>query len=341
MTFLVANAALHWRVDPEDVADGLAQRLGAVDDHQDALLDIQAALDEVREQGGRDGRVLGRAVPQPERVLDAVGVDPQGDDAAAALQLDPVEHHDRQAQIIQRARHEIDQVRARARHELAADRRLRRRPGDLVDVGPDRLAGARVPARRHAGEHPLEHDVRQPVARREVRVRVQLDLVLSASGAGTRPADRDAAAAERDLAAIAAVTHRGPLRIVLALRAHDLIELRLHQLMQHAQPDPDAQREQPLLRGAGELAERLLHRARQLLDALLAGHDRGSRYGPHGGWSSCPRWTCSHSPRSQPDRTRREDRRLKFYELRDNLGCGAAAPCASAGSPDPGRRRSP
>jgi putative transposase len=27
----------------------------------------------------------------------------------------------------------------------------------------------------------------------------------------------------------------------------------------------------------------------------------------------------SHSPRSQPDRTRREDRRLKFYELRDNL----------------------
>jgi hypothetical protein len=27
----------------------------------------------------------------------------------------------------------------------------------------------------------------------------------------------------------------------------------------------------------------------------------------------------SHSPRSQPDRTRREDRRLKFYELRDKL----------------------
>jgi hypothetical protein len=31
-------------------------------------------------------------------------------------------------------------------------------------------------------------------------------------------------------------------------------------------------------------------------------------------------WTSdSHSPRSQPDRTRQEDRRLKFYELRDNL----------------------
>jgi hypothetical protein len=29
--------------------------------------------------------------------------------------------------------------------------------------------------------------------------------------------------------------------------------------------------------------------------------------------------TISHSPRSLRDRTRREDRHLKFYELRDNL----------------------
>jgi hypothetical protein len=114
MTFLVANAALHRRVGPEHVADGLAQRLGAVEHDQHALPHIEAALDEVREQRGRDGRVLGRAVPQPERVLDAVGVDPQGDDAAAALELDPVKHHDRQAQVIERAAHEVNQVLARA-----------------------------------------------------------------------------------------------------------------------------------------------------------------------------------------------------------------------------------
>jgi hypothetical protein len=30
-------------------------------------------------------------------------------------------------------------------------------------------------------------------------------------------------------------------------------------------------------------------------------------------------WTISHSPRSRSDRTRRKDRHLKFYELRDNL----------------------
>jgi len=69
MTFLVTRAALHRRVEAEHVAHRLAQCLGAVDDHQHALLDIQAALDQVGAQRGRDGGVLGRAVPQPERVL--------------------------------------------------------------------------------------------------------------------------------------------------------------------------------------------------------------------------------------------------------------------------------
>ena len=119
VALLVAHAALDRRVDAEHVTDGLSQRLGAVDDDQHALLDIQAALDEVGQQRGRDGRVLGRAVPEPERVLDAVDVDAQRDDAAAALELDPVEHQHRQAQIIERAAHQLDQVLARARDELA------------------------------------------------------------------------------------------------------------------------------------------------------------------------------------------------------------------------------
>jgi hypothetical protein len=107
------------RVDAEHVADRLSECLGAVDHHQHALLDIQAALDEVGQQRRRDGRVLGRAVPEPERVLDAVGVDPERDDAAAALELDAVEHQDRQAQITEGPAHELDQVLARARDELA------------------------------------------------------------------------------------------------------------------------------------------------------------------------------------------------------------------------------
>jgi hypothetical protein len=69
MTFLVPDAALN-RHGTEHVAHRLAQRLAAVQDTEHALLDIQAAVDEIGEQRGRDGRVLRRAVPQPERDLD-------------------------------------------------------------------------------------------------------------------------------------------------------------------------------------------------------------------------------------------------------------------------------
>ena len=73
-------------------------------------------------------------------------------------------------------------------------------------------------------------------------------LALPVGGAHPRPLDRDAPAAERHLARLVAVTHRDPIGVVLALRADDLDDLLLHQLGQHAEPDADAQREQPLLR---------------------------------------------------------------------------------------------
>jgi hypothetical protein len=76
----VAHAALNGRVGAEHVADRLAERLGAVEHDEHALPRVEATFDEVGQQHGGDGGVLGRAVPQPERVLDAVGVDPQRDD---------------------------------------------------------------------------------------------------------------------------------------------------------------------------------------------------------------------------------------------------------------------
>jgi hypothetical protein len=117
-------------------------------------------------------------------------------------------------------------VLARARHEPTADRGLALRACDVVDLRPDRLTRAGVAARRDAGEHPLKHHVGEPVARREVRVGRQLDLVPAIGGASARALDRHAPATEGDLAAIVAVTHCGAARIVLALRAHDLVELK-------------------------------------------------------------------------------------------------------------------
>src|SRR4051812_32974420 len=211
------------------------------------------------------------------------------------------------SQIIERAAHQLDQMLARARDELAADRRLARRPSDLLDLLTDRLARACVATRAHAGQHSLEHHFAEPIARGEVRIRVQLDLLDAVGAANARALDRHTPAAERDLTALVAVPHRGPVNDVPALRADDLVDLRLHQLVQHPEPNPDAQRQQPLLCGPGQLTERLHHRARQPLDALLTGRDRRSRYGPHGGWSSCPRGLPIRT-RHGPNRTGRGGR---------------------------------
>src|ERR1019366_8259121 len=90
------------------------------------------------------------------------------------------------------------------------------------------------------------------------------------------------------------------------LGTHDLIELGLHHLAEHAQPNAHAQREQPILRGPGELPQRLLPPQRQTPGtAVLLLH-----YGLHGG-SSRLYGLISHSPRSQRDQTRREDRHLQ------------------------------
>jgi hypothetical protein len=169
VALLVAHAALDRRVDAEHVAHGLAQRLGAVEDDEHALLCVEAALDEVGQQRRRHRGVLGRAVPKPERMLDAVGVDAERDDTAAPLELDPVEHEHRQAQIAQGPRHEVDEVLARARDELAADGGLRLRARRALDVGPDRLARAPVAARGDPSEHALEHDGGERVALGEGR----------------------------------------------------------------------------------------------------------------------------------------------------------------------------
>ena len=62
-------AAMHERVLAEDVLDRPPQRLSAVDDEQDRLIGIQAAIDQVGQQRAGERGVLGRAFPQPERDL--------------------------------------------------------------------------------------------------------------------------------------------------------------------------------------------------------------------------------------------------------------------------------
>jgi hypothetical protein len=95
----MAHTPLDWH-RPERLDDRGPQRLGAVQDDEHALLDVQAAGDQVGEQVGGDRLVLRRAVPEPQRHLHAVRRDPERDDATAALQIDPVEHQHPQPNVL-------------------------------------------------------------------------------------------------------------------------------------------------------------------------------------------------------------------------------------------------
>jgi hypothetical protein len=59
------------------------------------------------------------------------------------------------------------------------------------------------------------------------------------------------------------VTLRRSIRVVLALRADDLVDLALHQLMHDTEPETKAEREPPLPRCPDEPTERFLNVRRQ------------------------------------------------------------------------------
>src|ERR1035441_4912628 len=91
----------------------------------------------------------------------------------------------------------------------------------------------------------------------------QRHLTLAVRSPGPRPLDPNPAATQGHLTRLMAVTNRGPIEIVAALRPDDLLDLLFHQLRQHTEPDTDAEREQTLLRCPNQLAQSLLHTRRQ------------------------------------------------------------------------------
>jgi hypothetical protein len=111
----------------------------------------------------------------------------------------------------------------------------------------------------------------------------QRNLLLAISGPSPRPPHRDTPATERDLTSLVAMTNRRAIGVVLALRAHDIIDLLLHQLAQDAEPNTNAERQQPLLRCPHEMPQSLLNTLRQ--NDLIHGRPSDRYVVPHGGSS--------------------------------------------------------
>jgi len=77
---LVPLAALHQRLAAEHGLDRLAQPLGAVEDHEEALLGAQPPLDQLPEEGGAHRLILGRGLHESQDDLLPGEGDPQRDD---------------------------------------------------------------------------------------------------------------------------------------------------------------------------------------------------------------------------------------------------------------------
>jgi hypothetical protein len=119
---LVKLAALDDRV-VEHLGHGAAQRLGAVDHHQDRPGDFQATLPQPDQQLTHHGSVLGGALDQPERDLGAVQSDAKRDHAAVLGHPDPVHHERHQVQPGQILGEQLGQGVLGPGHEPARDRR--------------------------------------------------------------------------------------------------------------------------------------------------------------------------------------------------------------------------
>ena len=142
------------------------------------------------------------------------------------------------------------------RHEPAGDRRLACRRGLFGDLLPDRLEPDRVAAGRQPGEHLLHRHLAQDLRRGEQLIGRDRQLPGAVGGAHPRPGHRHPAPTQGDRAALAAVAHRGPGRVVPALRPGQRGHVGVHQRLHDLQAGTHGQRQQTLLHVLGDLGHR-------------------------------------------------------------------------------------
>ena len=117
---------------PLPASDSGVRWAAAVDDEQDRLLGVKAAVDEIGQQRPCERGVLGRAFPEPERDLDAVGADARARRRACDRRSPARRASSPPAARRPAARHQLTERGAGALDEHLRHRRLRRRRGRLA-----------------------------------------------------------------------------------------------------------------------------------------------------------------------------------------------------------------
>ncbi len=248
------------------------------------------------------------AFPEPERDLDALGRDPERDHVGSPLQLEPVDHHHRQPHIVEAAAHQL------AQRVDGCARRMCATPTTSTSTAPSPRPPSRpAPAYARTGASKRwPASAPSPPARSasrvsEVLVRQQPHLLARrrrSARAAARPRRAGRRASPRPPRGRAgrrpAPSSCLPFGPTTSSTSSSISSA------QHAEPDADAQRQQPLLRRPNQLAERLLHPRRQHRLGRVAAI---GTFLLHGG-SSFDLWRIAANAPSRSGRGRRDRRQV-------------------------------
>jgi hypothetical protein len=130
----------------EHVLHRPGQGLGPVEDGEDRLGDVQAAVAQPGDQVSDQGGVLGRALLHRQRVLRAVDADAQRHHAGVLAEVHAVDHERDQVQVIEPAAHQFGQRGLGGGDEPARHRRLAHRHSGVLDGVSCWLQAANVAA---------------------------------------------------------------------------------------------------------------------------------------------------------------------------------------------------
>jgi len=214
---LVDLAAVNQRRRSKHLRHGFVQRLGAIQNDQEAAIGPQATALEIRQEALTHGRILGRPVPTAERVFSPGVIDAERDDEAVLADVDPVDQQREEIEGVE-GRGSPGVERRRGLHYESAAHGTLARPAR----GHRRrqwLETARVLPRRHADEHLFDDATIQRILAGHQLKRRQRHF--RAVRADPRPANRDLPTTEHHLARHRATPRGLTVRLMLITRTAD------------------------------------------------------------------------------------------------------------------------
>ena len=118
----------------------------------------------------------------PTGILVPFAGDEQGDDAAALVEHDAVDHEDRRVVDGEITREQLGQLLGGRSHEASRDGRARVAFGERFELFSDGLGDEGVASRRHPGQHAFDGELAEQVPIIESVVRVEVDLAATGLG---------------------------------------------------------------------------------------------------------------------------------------------------------------